>query len=194
MPDKIRAFVALRMSAEVEDSIARWIESLRGDRDGIRWVRTANLHLTLRFLGGAVDRNLIAPLDHALEQIAAGTAPFTLEARGAGVFPNLDRPRVVWVGLAGDALPRLAAQVEAAAVRCGFPREPRPYSPHLTIGRVRDLRGWPPIRDVLREASSREFGATPIARMMLYRSILGKTASQYVELAGYQFTATSEPT
>jgi 2'-5' RNA ligase len=191
LPDKIRAFVALRMSAEVEDAIARFVEPLRQVRSGIRWVRTANLHLTLRFLGDTFDRDLIAPLDSLLNQIAGRTSPFILGAHGTGAFPNLDRPRAIWIGLGSGELIRLAAEVEEAAVEAGLAPERRAYSPHLTIGRVRDLSGWQRIRRVLGQASGQDFGSTRIAEISLYRSILGGEASQYLELGRYPLTETA---
>jgi 2'-5' RNA ligase len=146
VPGKIRAFVAVRIIGDVERELARLIESLRHTR--VSWVSIANLHLTLRFLGGAIDTRLIPPLDSALSQIAARTAPFIIVVRGTGGFPNLDRPRVVWAGLFSEELLRLAEEIEAAAVRCGFPAETRPYSPHLTLGRVRDQRDWKAARSL----------------------------------------------
>jgi RNA 2',3'-cyclic 3'-phosphodiesterase len=187
-PGKIRAFVALRLSAEVERELARLIESLRHTR--VSWVSVANLHLTLRFLGGAIYTSLIPPLDSALSQIAARTAPFTIVVRGTGGFPNLDRPRVVWAGLFSEDLLRLAEQIEAAAVRCGFPAETRPYSPHLTLGRVREQRDWKAAGSLLTEASKREFGSVRIAEMILYRSILGRGGARYEELGRYPFSPT----
>jgi RNA 2',3'-cyclic 3'-phosphodiesterase len=186
LPGKIRAFVALRMSAEVESAIIGFVDPLRELRSGVRWVRPRNLHLTLRFLGDGVDRNLLLPLDQILNQITAQTSPFMLRARGTGAFPNLDRPRTVWIGLVSEELIRLAQQVEGAAVQAGFVPERRPYTPHLTIGRVRDLHGWQPIRHMLRESPNQDFGAALISEMILYRSILGGEAAQYQALARYQ--------
>jgi len=185
LPDKIRAFVALRMSAEVEGAIATFVATVREVRSGIRWVRPANLHLTLRFLGDAVDRNLLLPLDKTLDEIAAQTSPFMLVTHGIGAFPNLESPRTIWIGLVSEQLMRLAQQVEAAAVQTGFAPEGRAYSPHLTIGRVRDLRGWQRIRRALGQASEHDFGSSQIAEMILYRSTLGGEASQYQALARY---------
>lgn len=193
LPDKIRAFVALRMSAEVECAIAEFVDPLCELRSGVRWVRPANLHLTLRFLGDAVNHDLLLPLDQTLNQISGQTSPFMLHARGTGAFPNLERPRVIWIGLVSEQLIRLAHQVESAAVQAGFVPEGRPYTPHLTIGRVRDLHGWQRIRQVLRESPNQDFGSVLISEMILYRSILGGEAAQYQPLARYPLTGASRP-
>jgi RNA 2',3'-cyclic 3'-phosphodiesterase len=194
MPDRIRAFVALRLSAEVEDEVAEFIESLQphGNRRGaIRWIPRANLHLTLRFLGDRVEAATLDRLDRALLSIAAATPSFTIGVRGTGAFPNLARPRVVWVGLESDDLIALAARIERAAIESGLAPERRPYSPHLTIGRLRDLRGWGELRSAIEAASDREFGRSPVQSMMLYRSILSSASATYEELAHYPFTATA---
>jgi 2'-5' RNA ligase len=176
------------MSAEVEDSLADFIEEMRGLASGIRWVRPTNLHLTLRFLGDAVDAERLAALREKLTDIAAQTAPFVIDARGTGAFPNLARPRVIWAGLIGDELVHLAARVEDAAVDAGFTRERRPYSPHLTIGRVRDLRGWSAARRAIESAADREFGSSTCESMILYRSVLGPETSTYHEFARFGFS------
>ena len=193
LPARIRAFVALRLAAEVEQAIDAFVATQRPGGAGMNWVARERLHLTLRFLGGAIDSNLIAPLGAALAQIAAETAPFGINARGTGAFPNLERPRVLWVGLAGAELKPLAQRVEAAAVRCGFAPEPRPYSPHLTIARVRNLRGWRELKRDLTAAADRDFGQSRIDSMALYRSILGAGAVTYRELARYAFGRVTSP-
>ena len=184
--------MALRISADVERAIAGFLDPLRKLNSSVRWVRPANLHLTLRFLGDAVDRNLLSILDTALHQIATQSPPFMLRAHGTGAFPNLDHPRTIWIGLVGEQLMLLAHQVEGAATQTGFAREGRPYTPHLTVGRVRDFRGLQPIRELLRQSQNQDFGTSLISEMILYRSILGGDASHYQELARYSLVA-SQP-
>ncbi len=180
------------MSAEVEGAIAEFVDALRELPGGIRWVRPTNLHLTLRFLGAAVDRNLLLPLDKTLNEIGSQTSPLMLSARGTGAFPNLDRPRAIWIGLVSEQLIGLAQQVEDAVAQAGLARERRPYTPHLTIGRVRDLRGWREIRHVLRQSANHDFGSALISEMILYRSILGGEAAQHQALARYPLTGARE--
>jgi RNA 2',3'-cyclic 3'-phosphodiesterase len=190
MPDRIRAFVALRLSAEVERVVADFVDALRpagNSRGAVRWVRRANLHLTLRFLGDRVEAETLERLDRALIRIAATTANFTVGVRGTGAFPNLTRPRVVWAGLESTELIALASGIERAAIESGLAPERRAYSPHLTIGRVRDLGGFSDIRPAIEAAAERAFGDSAAQSVILYRSTLAVGSASYAELARYPF-------
>jgi len=189
LPPKIRAFVAIRLSADIDRALAGLIDELRIPGDGISWSRAANLHLTLRFLGPAVDSNLVAPLAQSLRAVSQHSAPFVVFARGIGGFPDLARPRVIWVGLESEALIRLASEVEAAAVRTGFAPERRPFSPHLTLGRVKSLKGWARLRATLEAAWERDFGSSRIDSMALYESRLSPQGSIYREIERFGFAA-----
>lgn len=183
----VRAFVAIRMSDAVEDAVAALTEELRRPGDGIAWVPRANLHVTLKFLGANVDPYRLEQLTEALHDLAARTAPFAVEATGAGAFPNLERPHVIWVGLHGVELGALAARVEAAAGECGFEREKHHWSGHLTIGRVRNPRGFSKTRAAIAAAKERGFGASRIESITLYRSHPGQHGSTYEALATFLF-------
>jgi 2'-5' RNA ligase len=185
LPEKLRAFVALRLSEESTNAIAGFIAELRPLGSAIRWTPPTNLHLTLRFLGGAVPAAMISVLDAELCRLAVTTAPFAVDARGTGAFPNLARPRVIWIGLRSEPLIQLAAAVKAAANGCGFAPADHGYVPHLTIGRVRELRGWSRIRAALATSADRGFGVSLIDSIILYRSVLGHEASTYEEIARY---------
>ena len=193
-PDRIRAFVALRLSTEAEQAIADFVDQLRqtdNSRDAARWVKRGNLHLTLRFLGDRVETVTLERLDRALDRLAATTASFTIGARGLGAFPNLTRPRAIWVGIESAELIALAKGVERAALESGLAPELRAYSPHLTIGRVRDLDAWSELRPAIESAREREFGHSAAQSMILYRSMLAVGAASYRELARYRFAAGS---
>lgn len=186
----VRAFVAVRMNEQVEESIAKAIDELKHLRDGVRWVPRANLHITLKFLGPAVDSHRLQQLTTGLHQLATKTAPFEVIAAGVGAFPNLDHPRAIWVGLHGvepGALAAFAARLETAAAECGFEREKRRWSGHLTIGRVGDRRIARKTRDALHAARDREFGVSRIESITLYRSHLGTEGASYEALATFLF-------
>jgi RNA 2',3'-cyclic 3'-phosphodiesterase len=200
----VRAFIALRLDPAVEEAIAGLIERLRAPEsgiasDGVRWVRRANFHLTLFFLGPAVPRERLVPIADELGVIARTTVPFEVATRGVGAFPNPARPRVIWVGLDsvnrnstgsdGGGLATLALRVAEAAVRCGFAPERWAWSPHLTIGRVRSPKSLGRLRRALGEAANSSFGVSRIERVMLYRSEPGPQSSTYHELATFPFDA-----
>ena len=187
LPPAIRAFVAIRLARESEDAIARLIDSVRDRASGVRWIAPTKLHLTLCFLGPAAPAERITELDGAIGGITAAYAPFDIVARGAGAFPNLRRPRVIWIGIEATGLAELAECIAAAARSVGFEIEHKPFEPHLTIGRVRGaIRDWARAREILEAGSAAGFGISRVERVMLYRSMPGPAGSEYHELESYR--------
>ena len=157
MPDGVRAFVALKLAPAVEEEVADFIASLRvtsdAPGDGVRWTRRDQLHFTLRFLGDRVAASSLERLAGTLEEIANATAGFEIGLRGLGAFPDLSRPRVIWIALESAELAVVAARIERAAVGAGFAPERRAFTPHLTIARMRNLTGWSALRREIEAAS-----------------------------------------
>ncbi len=139
----IRAFIAIDLPPAVKAALGDLATTLAGGlpRGAVRWVRPEQMHLTLRFLGDTPADRLPA-IYAAMDGVAAGRAPFALRLTELGCFPNARRPRVVWVGLGGDAaaLAALAAALNAALSGLGLPPEDKPFRAHLTLGRVKDER------------------------------------------------------
>jgi len=190
----VRAFVAVRMNDQVEESVAKTIDDLRHPHDGVQWVPRANLHITLKFLGPSVDSHRLQQLTGGLRQLATKTAPFEVAAMGVGAFPNLEHPRAIWVGLhsvEAGALAALAARLETVAAEYGFEREKRRWSGHLTIGRVGDRAITDKTREALNMLREREFGVSKIESLTLYRSHLGPDGASYEALATFLFQARS---
>jgi RNA 2',3'-cyclic 3'-phosphodiesterase len=134
----LRSFIAVEIPAEIQSTIALAVAPLQKalPRPLMRWVTSGNVHLTLKFLGDVSPANL-ERLAEALEVEVITHEPFNMSVDGLGTYPNPRRVRVVWIGLdAPVALKVLLHGVEAVAERLGFPSEDRPFSPHLTIGRV----------------------------------------------------------
>jgi 2'-5' RNA ligase len=189
-----RAFVALLLDEAIRASVGAEIERLRPLSRAVAWVPAANLHLTLRFLGEQSDEQL-GEVEAALVEAAAVTAPFALTLHGIGAFPGLERPRILWVGIADGALPAHAVQarVEAALERRGIPRERQAWHPHLTIGRVFDERAWRrdtglPLRQALAAAARQTFGTLAVSHIALMRSDLSPQGARYRELASAELT------
>ncbi|GBD11989.1 RNA 2',3'-cyclic phosphodiesterase [bacterium HR23] len=139
MAEALRLFVALELPEAVQQALASTWAPLRQAERGVKWVPPQGIHLTLKFLGEVAEARLPL-LEGPLARVAQGSAPLRLRVGQAGAFPSLSAPRVLWAGLEGDLEPlaRLQQAVEEALVPLGFPQEERPFTPHLTLGRVRD--------------------------------------------------------
>lgn len=134
----IRTFIAIDLADAIRQNIAALQEELKRDREKISWTKPENIHLTLKFLGDA-DETKIDDIANILTAIASEYPPFSLNVSGLGMFPNFRRPRVLWVGLQNPpaALIEIAERIESGLAEIGFAKEARPFSPHLTIGRVK---------------------------------------------------------
>ena len=139
---QIRSFIAVELPPDVREAVDRVMRGLSATAvDGVRWVRPEGVHLTLKFLGDIDADSVPAVSQSALDRSAPHLPCHSTSSwRGVGAFPNERRPRVIWVGLSGAIEPLLALQrsVERELEALGFPRERRAFTPHLTLGRVRD--------------------------------------------------------
>jgi 2'-5' RNA ligase len=167
-------------------ALAAGVETLRPVASGVVWVAADNLHVTVKFLGG-VDRSRLELVDAALARAVTGVAPLELAIAGLGAFPTAARARVIWAGVGGDreALGALAMRVERELTSIGFSPEDRAFSPHVTLGRVREPRRNERLADALGRGASEAFGRARIDRLSLMRSDLSREGSRYTELSGH---------
>jgi 2'-5' RNA ligase len=136
----IRAFIAVELPEDLKKELSEMEAQLKkASPPVVKWVDPNSIHVTLKFLG-EISEDSIEELMLAIEESAQGTLPFQLEVRGLGAFPNLERPQVLWVGVKGELekIIQLQKSIESNTEQLGFPRESRVFSPHLTLGRVRD--------------------------------------------------------
>ncbi len=139
-----RLFIAIHLSDALLATVTTTQRQLQRKLVGfpLRWTRPEGIHLTLKFLGDT-DPARIPAISEALARAAARHAPFELNVGGLGMFPNVRRPNVLWVGVHDEAhrLRHLAADVDKAAVKLGWQREKRPFNGHLTLARVKKQAG-----------------------------------------------------
>jgi 2'-5' RNA ligase len=185
MNSAVRCFVALTLPEAVRESIAGFFAREGRAIAAVRWTEAPRLHLTLQFLGD-VAADWLPAVRAAIDAAAAGHGPFRLEVRGAGAFPSAQRPRIVWVGVGAGAVEvsGLAASLTAALAPLGFAPEARPFTPHLTVGRLREPpRDREAIPRLLAAAADRIWGETLIPAVHLMRSELFPAGPIYSILA-----------
>jgi len=179
----VRAFVAVQLDEAVRAALGRQIEGLRVPAPHVAWVSAEKLHLTLKFLGG-VAADALPRVTRALEAIGADVSPFDLVLGGLGAFPAATRARVVWAGVTEgrEAVGALAERVESALDPLGFPREARPFSPHITLGRARAPRPDLQLAEALKHGAALGFGRVRVDTLWLMRSDLSSGGARYSEI------------
>ncbi len=190
-PTLIRAFIAIELPADVRAQLEAVIKRLRAARAAaVRWVAVGNIHLTLKFLGES-DSTDLTRLGGLLQGIAARCRPAELIVGGLGCFPNNRQPRVIWVGMQiPPQIKELQQSIEAAGERIGYAREERPFSPHLTLGRVQKNASREEIAQIagaLSAVTVGELGRFEAGGITLFRSDLRPTGSIYTPLGHFPF-------
>jgi 2'-5' RNA ligase len=187
--EKIRTFIAIELDESIKDELTSLQERLKGEAPpgSVRWVRSEGIHLTLKFLGD-VPADQIGEITRALQKSCQGGAPFSLSCGELGCFPNLKRPRVVWVGIQEETrtLAQLQKAIEENVAPLGYPPEKRKFSPHLTIGRVQRRVGSGDLRrlgEVVGASEIGTLGQMEVRSVNLMRSDLRPSGAVYTRLA-----------
>ena len=181
----MRLFTAIDLPQEVTDALARLIDRLRPTAR-IHWSPARNLHLTTKFIGEWPQARL-GELTAALEGLAP-REPIPIEVRGLGFFPNPHAPRVFWAAVhAGPELAGLARATDQALERLGIPAEKRPFSPHLTLARIKEPVPLLALQQATASLPAADFGAFPAERFHLYLSQLNPAGSVYTKLSDFAF-------
>lgn len=183
----IRSFIAVDLPEEMYSSLKNTSDQLKEMLDGlpIRWVPIKNIHLSLKFLGDVSEKN-IHVLKEILQAEAASHSTFEISVGGFGVFPNVIRPRVIWVGVeAPDELANLQRRIDMETARLGYAPDQREFTPHLTFGRVSRNASPKQVRKVssiLRNFNLGFLGAARITEVSLFRSDLGPDGAVYSKM------------
>ena len=177
----LRIFTAVNLSVASLRRLAELQQRLREEQAPslrVTWVPPANLHVTVKFYGTLGAEQVEAVRD-AARRAAALVKPFGLSAHGLGVFPEVERPRVLWVGLTegAEALVELSRRVEDASEALGFPRDGRPFRPHLTLGRIK--QGNAGVPEWLAAHGDVDCLASAVDELVVYESRLLRTGAEY---------------
>jgi 2'-5' RNA ligase len=140
MAESIRAFVAIELDDPIRHALEKVQARLKLERAArsVKWIPIDSIHSTLKFLSD-VESDKLPVLQRAIADACAGTPPFRLTIGGIGTFPNTRRPNIIWIGAEGqvEIAAQIAKGIEEACAALGYAREARPFTPHLTIGRVK---------------------------------------------------------
>ncbi|MBC7227391.1 MAG: RNA 2',3'-cyclic phosphodiesterase [Thermoflexales bacterium] len=189
--ETIRTFIAIALPESVIRQLAQVQRQLerQAPPESVRWVKPEGIHLTLKFLGDTPVGRLDA-IRAALAAVAAQASPCVFTVGGLGCFPNARKPRVIWVGVqaVGGELAALQRAVEAAMKPLGFPPEGRDFTPHLTLGRVRDR--IPPadlsrLGALVSSADIGTLGEVHARGFALIQSVLKPSGAEYTPLAEF---------
>jgi RNA 2',3'-cyclic 3'-phosphodiesterase len=175
----VRLFVAVDVPDAIKHAIERdVVEPLREALPGARWTRPEGRHLTLKFLGEVADER-VGEVSAALSRAASAHEGFDAAFEVLGGFPNLRRPRVLWVGIGegSDAMAALAEDVEAVLHPLGFPGEDRPFRGHFTLARFSQPRIVEALPDVTVPMASFR-----VHEIVLFRSQLHPKGARYTAL------------
>ncbi len=187
----IRSFLAIELPGAVVTALSKLRETLQADGLRASWVRHANYHLTLCFLGN-ITQNDRAIVESFLSAACASLDAFQLEVGGCGVFPSPQSPRVVWAGILNlpQALFGLAAVTEDAACTAGLEPVRGPFVPHITLGRFRNPRLQQNIEQILRNHADFRGGAVPVDRVSLFTSELTDGGANHERIASFPLKTT----
>ena len=183
----MRTFIAVDFPPNILKKIAEitaFFKTLTPEKD-LKWVETDNLHLTIKFLG-EIEEYKTAQVKHTLSQALTDQNCFDIEINGLGMYPNKNNPQVIWLGITGaNPLTEIFKVLNLELTALDITPERRAFSPHLTIARIRrhtDHKRTQQIGEILSEYKVDSLGATTIAQVHLYQSILTPSGPIYTLL------------
>ncbi len=168
----MRLFIALELPAEIKNYLEQIISDLKKSDAGVKWVKPEQIHLTVKFLG-ETDSNKVSEIINSLNTVSAKHKKMHVSLSKLGVFPNLVRPKVIWVGLEGEIgnLAIFAEEIENDLEKIGSKRENRKFKAHLTLGRVKSERGIFELSDLISSYTLKKM-QFDFEKLLLFKSVL----------------------
>jgi len=195
MPETtLRAFIAFKLPVHVTSLLHSVQQELMNYGFKVRWVRPENIHLTIKFLGD-IHQTDLDRISEALIESATSYSSFSFSAKGIGIFPGLNRPQVIWVGLSGEIerITRFQRQLDQSLSVIGFPKENRPFQGHLTLGRFKGKTHTGKLVDALNVYADFKSDPITVDRVILFKSDLKPTGAVYSELVTVPLNLKTNP-
>ena len=180
---RIRCFLAIELPTGIINRLETIQNDLKSSEAHVKWVKPGSIHLTLKFFGN-IEEKTIDDISNIVGEIASQFNAFHLDVEDAGAFPNASRPRVIWVGTSfvKGTLERLHKELETRLVELGFEPEKRYFNPHLTLGRVKSLKGKKLLTENMEKIKGYKLGSFLVERLFLFKSDLRPTGAVYTKL------------
>lgn len=178
-----RLFIAFKLTDKQKHQLSDLQHKIGSYLEGVRWVRPESMHLTLKFFG-EVGVESMGQIQIAMDRAAENFKPFIIKFGGCGVFPAVNKARVLWVGLKEGQAPlrELVDKLELNLSGYGFNRENRNYQPHLTIGRLRYQVHRNKVKRFLEEEIFFETSTADANEIILYESCLTKQGAIHTSI------------
>ncbi len=185
--ENIRSFIAIEVPPDVKSRMDDLQRELRRTDADVKWVRPEGIHLTLKFLG-YIHPEDVERISEAIRPVVSAWEPFEIRIQGMGGFPSSRSPRVLWVGIdrGKDLVHSLQQSIDQKTAELSFPSENRPFSPHLTLGRVRSPRGRTGLAQALEANKEAQVGTFRASEVFLFRSELKPSGAVYTKLREFR--------
>jgi 2'-5' RNA ligase len=182
----IRSFLAIEIPEDQKETVAGYIQELRQVPSKMKWVLPHQTHFTLKFFG-SITSETVEKISQTLSLVVSEFPKFHLTLEGIGAFPNLFRPRVIWLGLGGetDSLRGIHRGIDQALIPLGIPKEKRPFQGHLTLGRNKENQINDSLYRHLSEWSKEETTPFAVEEVILFQSDLKPTGPVYTKLRAF---------
>ena len=179
----IRTFIAVTLSEEIKKEIKKAQDEMKQLVDGVRWVMPERLHITLKFLGD-IQKEQISDISSAISKCCTGKQPFNLSIKGLGVFPNINKARIIWAGIdeGFEPLSQLACLMDEEFSKMGFENEQKPFKAHITLGRVKDFAKLDKFASGIKAYNEFVFGSETVKSITVMQSELHREGPVYTPL------------
>lgn len=179
----MRCFISIPLPERIKKGMLAIQERLKASGADVSWTRPEGMHLTLKFLG-EIEEKMLQEIEAVLGIAVDGLRPFSLEVAGIGTFPDMRRPRVVWIGIRenGDSLVKLQRGLEKELGMIGLPVEDRRFTPHITLGRIRSPKHVDRLLNLIEEEKDIGLDGFEVSNVHLMRSELMPAGAVYTEL------------
>ena len=180
----LRTFIAVDLESSLQKSLQHIQNTLKPLNMDVIWVKPENIHITLKFLGETPPKKAEA-ISKIFPDLFKEIRPFEIQLSRLGVFPTMERPNVIWVGIdhGSSEIKELAAVLEETMSLLGYPRERREFTAHLTLGRVKSLRNCGLLKKTIKDYSAEETIRQTINTITFFKSTLSAQGSIYQPLA-----------